>query len=495
MPEHLRALVVVLVLSGLVFFLVQPAVVRLVGPGTAARWRNAWFLLTLLAYLSPSFWIYAPLATLAMLVWFKREHAVIAGFYFLTLFALPPADIQVPGLGLINYLVELNHPRLLALFLLLPTALLLRHQTNSTRFRLGSTLPDRLLIAYVVLQALLELRSSNLTNALRGTLYLWLDVLLPYYVVSRSVRNLESFKAALLGFVLAGLLQASMGVFEYLKFWRLYSPAVYNLGLDWGLGAYHGRAGNLRAAASLGHSIVFGYVMMIGLGLYYFLSEQIDRPWLRNLCGLVLVAGLAASLSRGPWVGAVGCLLVFLATGNKPLLKIAGVLLVGLASIPVLMLFPAGQKVVDLLPFVGTVETENIDYRARLLDNALIVIDRNLWFGSVDYLSTPEMLTMIQGEGIIDIVNSYLAVALKSGVVGLTLFVGFLLVASWNVWQRQKSMPRDATEKLLGRALLASMAGAMITIFTVSSISLVPIIYWCMAGLCVAYAQTFKGKP
>jgi len=36
------------------------------------------------------------------------------------------------------------------------------------------------------------------------------------------------------------------------------------------------------------------------------------------------------------------------------------------------------------------------------------------------------------------------------------------------------------------------MVGAMVTIFTVSSISLVPTVYWCLAGLCLAYTQTFR---
>jgi O-antigen ligase len=185
-------------------------------------------------------------------------------------------------------------------------------------------------------------------------------------------------------------------------------------------------------------------------------------------------------------------LLVFLATGPKALPKIAGVVAAAAASIPVLMMFPAGQKMVGLLPFIGTVEAENIDYRSRLLDNALIVIQRNLWLGSENYRDTPEMQAMIHGEGIIDIVNSYVAVALHSGMVGLALFMGVLLGNAWAVWQCQQRWPHGSTEKLLGRALLASMVGAMVTIFTVSSISLAPIVYWCLAGLCLAYTQTFR---
>lgn len=42
------------------------------------------------------------------------------------------------------------------------------------------------------------------------------------------------------------------------------------------------------------------------------------------------------------------------------------------------------------------------------MDNSWIVIQRNPLFGSFDFRNTPEMQSMIQGEGIIDIVNTYI---------------------------------------------------------------------------------------
>jgi len=208
MPEHLRALVVVLILSGLVLMAARPSFAALLGAATVQRWRNAWLSLTLLAFLAPNFWIFAGLASLWLLASLRREIDVIAGFYLLLLFAVPPATIQVPGLGLINYLIELSYPRLLSLVLLLPTALLLRQQKD--RWRLGATWPDKCLLGYVLLRAVLEFRATNFTNALRGCFYVLVDVWLPYYVVSRSVRSMEAFKAALSGMVLAGLLLAAL---------------------------------------------------------------------------------------------------------------------------------------------------------------------------------------------------------------------------------------------------------------------------------------------
>jgi hypothetical protein len=48
---------------------------------------------------------------------------------------------------------------------------------------------------------------------------------------------------------------------------------------------------------------------------------------------------------------------------------------------------------------------------------------------------------------------------------------------------------RDAEAALLGRALLATLLGILVTIFTVSSISVIPAIYWSLAGVGAAYAR------
>ena len=57
-----------------------------------------------------------------------------------------------------------------------------------------------------------------------------------------------------------------------------------------------------------------------------------------------------------------------------------------------------GQELLDFLPFIGSVDAANVEYRQELLNNALIVIGRNFWFGSPDYKLEPEMQSMIQGE-------------------------------------------------------------------------------------------------
>ena len=155
----------------------------------------------------------------------------------------------------------------------------------------------------------------------------------------------------------------------------------------------------------------------------------------------------------------------------------------------VLSVAPAGQEIINLLPFVGQEEQGNIDYRADLLTVSMSVIERNLLFGSSDFLSAPELQVMKQGEGIIDIVNSYIAVALHAGLVGLFFFLGMFATSLLSVRRgmRWARVGGDADGVTLGRALFAILASVMVIIFTVSGIYVVPMIYSILIGLCCYY--------
>jgi hypothetical protein len=51
---------------------------------------------------------------------------------------------------------------------------------------------------------------------------------------------------------------------------------------------------------------------------------------------------------------------------------------------------------------------------------------------------------------------------------------------------------KDDEQRQLGRALLATLVGILVIIFTVSSITIIPTVYWSVAGLGVAYIQRVR---
>ena len=123
-----------------------------------------------------------------------------------------------------------------------------------------------------------------------------------------------------------------------------------------------------------------------------------------------------------------------------------------------------------------------------LLDKATIVFNRYPIFGSVNYRGELADLGMKQGEGIVDVVNSYLDVVLYYGLVGLFIYLSFFFIVLIDILKGMKKCRYRSTEAYnIGRSLLSCLIGILITIFTVSSIMVIPIVYWLIAGIAVSY--------
>lgn len=490
MPEVLRSLIVILLIATTFFAFAKRPACTITEAANFTRRRNFWFSLTLAAFLASNFWVYLFFA-IPLLVYANRQETNPPALFFFILFVLPMAFIEIPGMGLVNYILALSHARILALAILLPAFLIQIRQADTLPF--GRSGSDKVLAAYLLLVTALYLRATTVTDALREAIYLFADVFLPYFVISRSLKNLQSFRDALLSFVLAIMVLAPIAVFESYKHWLLYRSVLDSLELQGGMTTYLGRDEILRAVASAGQAIALGYVMVVGIGFYLFLQRSFQRKFTRRIGMALLAAGLIAALSRGPWVGAAVLLIVFVATGPNPARRLIGLALSGMLAFALIAALPGGERVINLLPFIGKTDESNVDYRMNLFNNSMIVIQRNPWFGSVNFMETPEMEAMRQGQGIIDVVNTYIRVTLEHGFLGLGLFIGFFALVVTGVYRAMRSLrDKDSDEHLLGRALLATLVAIMVIISTVSSITVIPIVYWSVAGLGVAYAQMVR---
>src|SRR6185436_14117819 len=76
------------------------------------------------------------------------------------------------------------------------------------------------------------------------------------------------------------------------------------------------------------------------------LSTQVDAADALARCRL-------SAAGRGPWVGAAAMLLAFVATGPRAVTRLAKLAAGGLCVVPLLMVSPVGQALLDYLPFVG----------------------------------------------------------------------------------------------------------------------------------------------
>jgi O-antigen ligase len=154
-----------------------------------------------------------------------------------------------------------------------------------------------------------------------------------------------------------------------------------------------------------------------------------------------------------------------------------------------------GEKIIDLLPWVGGAADDTVTYRQQLLKISIYVIFQNPFFGAFDFMYSPAMQELKQGQGIIDIVNTYVGVALRSGLIGLSLFLGFFIVVAVGIFKGMKNLDDTNSELyILGQVLFSTLIGILVIIFTVSSVSVIPVIYWSVAGISVAYVRMLASE-
>lgn len=488
MPTDLfRALIVVLVLATVSFAFASKPACAIAGTENFTRRRNLWFALTLVAFLAKNFWLYALIAVV-LLIRANRKEPNPTALYFFILFVLPASTMLIPGMGSFNYFFEISHPRMLALIILLPAFFSLRRQSDNLRFGRAGT--DIAFAAYLMVTSIIYWSDEKhtLTSCLRQGFYVFIDVFLPYYIFSRSLKNMQLFRDTILSLMLAIMVVALCAVFEFAKHWLLYASLTDVLKLT-GSTNYLPRDDMLRAVVTTGQAIALGYLMAVGIGFYFFIQHSIQQTIIRLLGMVLLVGGLIAPLSRGPWIGAVVLLIVFIGTGRNAARRLMSLGIAAMLVFFVVSILPGGERAINLLPFVGSTEKENIDYRDKLITNSMIVIQRNPWFGSTTFMDTPEMEEMRQGQGIIDIVNTYIGTALNFGFVGLGLFIAFFATTLLGIYRSMRLIPdKNSEEHLLGRVLLATLLTIMVIIFTVSSITIIPIVYYPVTGMGVAYA-------
>ena len=488
MENNWKALAVALAISIVVLALFSRTARETTDRVDFNRRAMLWAALTLVGFLTPSFWFYA-LPTALMMLFFAPQDGNRVAFYLFLIFALPPIPMQIPGFGAINYLFAVDHLRLLALTVLLPAALLPPADSRSDA-RLGRSGLDRILLAYIVYLFLLQVVYTTPTDAARQGFYYFIDIFLPYYAVGRMTGSVEKIRGSATMLVAAACVLAAMAIFEATRHWLLYANLTGSWEANWGFGRYLPRNETIRAMATTGHSIALGYVLVVALafGSYLFLRSPADTrsrwmPWL-----LLITAGLIATLSRGPWVGAAILVAAFFATA--PRIRARHVLTVGaLAGLGGLVLLtPLGEIVIDYLPFVGSVDTENVTYRQRLVEISLMIIQEYPLFGIPFFLSLPEMQSLRQGQGIIDIVNSYIGLALSSGLIGLGLFASFFALLAFGILRVSRRLAEvDSELHLLGRMLFAVVVSILVMIATVSSVTVIPVLYWSIAGMGASY--------
>ncbi len=413
----------------------------------------------------------------------------------LLVLVIPPVQYDIEGFGGINRFLELNSTRVLTLVVLLPLALrALVARKAAPRPRWVAAI-DVLVIGYSALKLALLASHVTGTGLLRALVEALIDVVLPYYAVSRSLRLRADVRFVLAHLALACVFAAGVGCVESVVHRNLYEGLQWIYGYKWQLTLALGRGDHLRVQAMTAQPILLAFEMIFALGVWTYLA---GAGWRRApVLGVfaVLAAALVFTWSRGPWLGAIGFGLCMLGARKLPGKTFRGLLLAALALAVAAKMAGADTAIVAGLSRVFGAEGKDlssIDYRRQLLDTAIALIRQSPWVGVPNYAA--QMQELKQGEGIIDLVNSYVAIALDAGLIGLVLYLAPFVIAIARLLAAADAGRLRADEDVPGGsnfgAVFASLAiAALGTIFTTSTFSIMPFLLTLLLALPVARLQ------
>lgn len=488
MPEFIKAYIVILVLSTVAFHFAKKATAGILPNAQFNYLKNSWLVVTSFAFLTFNFWVFLAASCLFVAIRVKKTVQPVA-LYMALLTAVPPINAVIPGFGVMNYLMQVDYLVMLSAGLLL----MVYFKLKSPQPGFGKINTDIFLLCYLLVNIGLNLIATTITDNIRQCLVIFLTSFLPYYIISRRVDDVDHLKSVFAGFIMACFPAAIIGLFEAGKGWLLYTSIQSALNQYWQFGGYLMRDGGLRASSSFGHSIAFGFTMVIALGFYLFVQSTIKSKFFRMVGFGIIGLGLIAPLSRGPWVGAVVLITIYAYLGKNGLSSLLKLAMGGVLALALVLMLPIGDKVINLLPFVGKTDSQNVDYRQDLLDTALVVVAKSPLFGNRNFKEAPEMKKMVQGEHIIDLVNIYVAVMLNSGYVGLFFYVGMFLTAIWSAYRAMKRVRTVHNDLFqIGRSLISSILALMFMIAAMSDMLIIPYLYYMLIALCVAYSQVVK---
>ena len=480
MLQNIKILIVIIAFALAAFYICKPVCLQYMSDADFKRRRNVWLALTIVAFLSPAFWIYA-ICALLILGWAASRDENPLALYMLVTFTVPNVSFYVP-LPFVNQLFDITQYRLLSLAILIPAMFRLQ----SSEVQRGLRLPDVLLLGFLLLQVVLLVPYESVTNTMRRTFLFGIDVFIVFYVFSRLPTR-QRIADVMACFYTAGVVMAPVAIFESAKGWLLY----VGLNERWGdpnAFAWLFRGGSLRAQAATMHSINLGYQLALGLGFYLYIryrSSSLNRDWSAIA---LLSLGIAASYSRGSWITAVIVVLLFAAIRPDGKRHFAQALVVGCALVAFIYVTPMKETIIDRLPFIGKSDQSTVDYREQLFEVSINLIKQNPVFG--DPLVYSRMESLRQGQGIIDIVNGYVYAALFTGLFGLSLLVGTFLASLWRCWHALVKWQGDREGALMGASLVSCMVG---TLAFIASAGYGPTTY-ALCGLLVSFGVCYDSE-
>jgi len=492
-----KELAVALVISVATFALARPIALNFCSPRDYSRRRNGWLALTAAVFLAPNFWIFAAISA-PLLIFLRRKESNPSAMFVFLMYAVPPGFVVIPMVGL-SYLLRLDFHLLLSLCVMTPVALQLL-SAQRPRTSQGPAVMDLCLILYCALAAahyvLPEvspgiLMTPTAAESVKRAVVSLFTLVVPYFVISRSIQDRRRVLETLAFYCLGCALFSTIAIFESARHWLLYNEVVARWSSNPQVTTYGLRGQSIRAVASTGQPLALGLLLAVAFGIWLGLQAYLKSRLPRLIVAGVFCGGLIAAYARGAWMGAAFMYFALAALRPRALSKIVKASLVAVLFAMVVAATPLGGRISQVLPlFGGETDTQDILYRHELFDRGWQIVAQSPLLGDPHALL--KMQHLRQGQGIIDLVNGYLLILLNDGVIGLGLYMSFMLGGFMKAWgTSRRVVETDPKYSLVGGSLAASICGVLLIMAGDGMLDLVMCV---LSALAVAYSEVSRLK-
>lgn len=265
-----------------------------------------------------------------------------------------------------------------------------------------------------------------------------LDTVLIFYAARICIRSSKDLGVFLKYLIVIIVIMSVLAFVESITQKSLYTYARELNQWAWSIRVHELRMGLARAYGATLNPIYYGLSAYMGLALYYTVETNLRR----KIVYVIGFIGVFMCMSSGPIITMF--MLIFLALFVKDLKRFKVVILaVFIAAL--FAEFASNRHFYNLIEYV-TFNSQTAWYRSRLLEVAFLNSNEFIWYGVGDTWPN-HWGAQIDGRAIVDVVNQYLIVALRGGIIGLILFlvinVGIVL-KSFELGRKEKGYLRIA---------------------------------------------------
>ena len=374
------------------------------------------------------------------------------------LFALPalPTNIVIGGAWLFQWTIQST----------LAVSALIAFFIASGKPAASPPWADSAMIIVIMILVVVDARGGGWIGYFRQLAWYVFVYVIPIYIVTRSARNATEWRTLFMAMAGAGAILAIVILYEARAGWPLYAPIAPHLGIDVNGVFVKWRGGLMRAYGPMLEATNMGCVLVI----CFTAALAARRAFVSNMAYIavlsIIALGSLAPQSRGGMIGIAVAFVVssFYRRGAGSMGQVSlAALFLGGAYAGAMMIGSVGSQISTSM----NEATGTGDYRSELLRRGLQEFWKSPLFGDNYTNVVSRMQDMVQGEGIVDFVNTYLYFALFSGAIGLFLFCIAFIIPMTRLAQIRRLLPANSDEREAGGFCLALLvSAAVMLVFT-----------------------------